>query len=401
MQLSFWHKARYWVLLLLIMLLTVAFHPIIIDMGKQVGLESGNILSPYIVMVFLALFVMCFNIQGILKSITIRTSLFIVLFIFLAYQICAAVFGGRSMMSDLRAIGICIVAMMIGWQLDLDEKKYNISLLLFAVAITIIGVFQVTMNVGGFEILDQTQVEGKNSMGVLLATSSVIYLLLGLNTESKPIVKMLLFALVVFVVVILLTIRARAAALTSAILVLYVLYDRFKGKNFFFYLIFGAFLLVIVYLILPGSAKQYVINSFIQNQEADITAGRMARNRAGLQFVSEHLFLGNLNVGAKAEWIHNYPLDKLFRFGIVFAFPILLLYLYLLLKSVGNARRCNNRNNYNIGYFALLIPFTVSMAEPTLPFGPGTATVFNFILFGMATRNTYNERLLINQHRIE
>lgn len=392
MQLTFWQKTRYWVLLLIIGLITVAFHPIIIDMGKEAGLESGNILSPYIVMVFLVLFGMCFNVKEILKNKVIRVSLFIVLFIFVYYLITRAVFGRRTMMSDLRSIGICLVGMMIGWQLDLDEKRYKIVLLLFAGLITLMGFFQVTMHVGGFEILDQYQVEGKNSMGVLLATSSVIYLFFGLNVKSKPIVKVLFFALMFFVVVILLTIRARAATLTSVLLILFVLYQRFKGKNFFFYLLIGLFLMVIAYLVIPESAKQYVVNSFVQNQEMDITSSRMDRNRAGLAFVLDHPFFGDLNVGAEMEWIHNYPLLKLFQYGIVFAFPIMLLYLYLLFYSLVKTTTCNNRNNFNIGYFALLVPFVVSMVEPTLPFGPGTATLFNFILFGMATRNTYNEK---------
>lgn len=392
MHLTFWQKARYWVLLLIIALITVAFHPIIIDTGKEAGLESGNILSPYIVMVFLLLFGMCFNIKDILKNKVIRVSLFIVLFIFVYYMFTRAAFGKRSMMGDLRSIGICLVGMMIGWQMNLDETRYKVALLLFAGLISLMGFFQVTMHVGGFEILDQSQVEGKNSMGVLLATSSVIYLFFGLNVKSKPIVKVLFFALMVFVVVILLTIRARAATLTSAILILFVLYQRFKGKNFFFYLIIGLFLMVVAYLVIPESAKQYVVNSFVQNQEADITSSRMSRNRAGLSFISDHPLFGNLNVDAEMDWIHNYPLLKLFQYGFVFAFPIMMLYLYLLFYSVVKTSICNNRNNYNIGYFALLVPFVVSMAEPTLPFGPGTATLFNFILFGMATRNTYNEK---------
>lgn len=397
MQLTFWQKARYWVLLLIIGLNTVAFHPIIIDTGKEAGLESGNILSPYIVMVFLLLFGMCFNLKDILKNKVIRVSLFIVLFIFVYYLITRAVFGRRTMMSDLRSIGICLVGMMIGWQMNLDETRYKVALLLFSGLITLMGFLQVTMHVGGFEILDQSEVEGKNSMGVLLATSSVIYLFFGLNVKSKPIVKVLFFALMFFVVVILLTIRARAATLTSAILILFVLYQRFKGKNFFFYLLIGLFLIVVAYLIVPESAKQYVVNSFVQNQEMDITSSRMDRNRAGLAFVSDHPLFGDLNVGAEMDWIHNYPLLKLFQFGFIFAFPILLLYMYLLFYSVVKTYICNNRNNYNIGYFALLVPFVVSMAEPTLPFGPGTATLFNFILFGMATRNTYNEKYFLTR----
>ena len=136
MRLTFWQKARYWLLLLIITLITVAFHPTIIDMGKEAGLESGNILSPYIVMVFLLLFGMCFNLKEIFKNKVIRVSLFIVLFIFVYFLITVAAFGRRTMISDLRSIGICLVGMMIGWQMNLDETRYKVALLLFAGLIT-------------------------------------------------------------------------------------------------------------------------------------------------------------------------------------------------------------------------------------------------------------------------
>ena len=39
-----------------------------------------------------------------------------------------------------------------------------------------------------------------------------------------------------------------------------------------------------------------------------------------------------------------------------------------------------------LGYIALLVPFVCSMAEPSLPYGPGTSSIFSFILFGVALR---------------
>ena len=34
MQLTFWHKARYWVLLLLVFLITISSHPTIVDISR-------------------------------------------------------------------------------------------------------------------------------------------------------------------------------------------------------------------------------------------------------------------------------------------------------------------------------------------------------------------------------
>ena len=176
---------------------------------------------------------------------------------------------------------------------------------------------------------------------------------------------------------------------------LYVLYERYKGKNFFVYLLLAVFVAVIVYLVLPSSVKDFVYNSFFQNYEGgDITTGRGGRNAAALEFLSYHLLLGNLNQNVQIAWIHNYPLNRTFEFGLVFAFPILLLYLFVLGKAIVKTIKSDNHNNYNIGYYLLLIPFIISMVEPTFPFGPGTATVFNFLLFGVAIRNTYNEKFL-------
>ena len=176
-----------------------------------------------------------------------------------------------------------------------------------------------------------------------------------------------------------LTVRARAATLTIGLMLLYILYERFKGKDFFAYLIMGLFLAVVVYVFIPNSVKEYVYNSFTQNYEdKDVTAGRAGRNAAAL----------------------DYPLNRTFEFGIVFVIPILLLYLYLLFQAIIKTIRTNSRNNYNLGYYLLLIPFIISMAEPTFPFGPGTATVFNFLVFGASLRNSDNELMEITNETL-
>ena len=182
--------------------------------------------------------------------------------------------------------------------------------------------------------------------------------------------------------------------MSTIIIVLFLVFVTNKNKNKNQVLrLFGIALLVfIVFLLLPEEAKNYVYNSFFQNHEDDLTSGRAERNKAALVFLRNNLLVGNLDGFSHIPWIHNYPLLKLYDYGLFFSAPILLLYVYQLVSSI----KCSLKNKITIwgcGLFALIIPFIISMAEPTFPFGPGTSTVFNFILYGVSIRNLY-----INPH---
>lgn len=396
-----WSKGRYWVLLLLIVLITLSSHPTIVDMSRAAGVEKGTILSRYIILMFGGLFLMCLNVKSMLKPKMVRVCWVIFVFLVVFYVMSLAFFGVKKMMQDIRSIAICLVAIMIGWQMNLGKKAFHGMLLVFAGMTLFVGLMQVFTNIGGFVILDQYFTDNKNALGMMLATAGVIFFVMGLNRQQKGLVKILYFGLALIALVVMLTVRARAATLTLGLMLLYILYERFKGKNFFAYLIVGLFLAMVAYVFIPNSVKEYVYNSFTQNyEEKDITAGRAGRNAAALDFLSEHIFFGNLNEHTEVGQIHNYPLNRTFEFGIVFVLPILLIYLYLLFKAIIKTIRTNSKNNYNLGYYLLLIPFIVSMAEPTFPFGPGTATVFNFLAFGASLRNSDNELMEISNETV-
>lgn len=398
MQLTFWQKARYWVLLIFVFLIIFSVHPTIVSMSRNAGLGSGTILSRYIIVLFGVVFVMCFHFRSIMRAKLMRVSLVIYLLILFYYLITWALFGEKSMLLEIRSVAICLIAVMIGWQLDLDEKRFNVLLLFFAAVTIYIGLQQVFTNIGGFIIRDHYESDNKNSLGAMLSTSAIVLLFLGLNQQQRGAKKILYFGLAILALVILLTIRARTATLATFIMLLYILYERFKGKNFIIYLIVGLMLSAALFVVMPSSVKDYVLNSFVQNyEEGDITTGRTERNAVALNFLSRHLLFGNLDQGIYVEQIHNYPLNRTFEFGVVFVFPILLMYLYLLINTIVMTIKSNNRNTHNIGYYLLLIPFIISMAEPTFPYGPGTATLFNFILFGLSLRYSYNARCCLSR----
>ena len=109
MLLTFWQKARYWALLLLVFLITLSSHPTIVATSRAAGVENGTILSRYIILVFAGLFLMCLNVKSMLKPKMIRACWIMWVCIVVYYLITFAVFGSKSMMSDIRSIaGIAI-----------------------------------------------------------------------------------------------------------------------------------------------------------------------------------------------------------------------------------------------------------------------------------------------------
>ena len=304
------------------------------------------------------------------------------------YFITFAIFGEKSMMSDVRSMAICLVGIIIGWQLELKEKELKVVLIIYAGLTLFVGVMQIIQNIGGLEILDQYHVDNKNSLGVMLTTSATIFMCFGFNWQRNKAVSFLYWLLALIAFIVLLTIRARTATLATVLMLPLLYYQRFKGKNFFLYLVLGFLVLSLIYSVLPTTAKEYVYYSFFQNYEGgDVTSGRMATYRDALHLLSDHVLLGNLNQNVTIDWIHNYPLNRTFEFGLIFVFPILLLYFYLLIISIRNTVHSDKYNTINVGSL-LVIPFIISMAEPTFPFGPGTATVFNFIIFGASIAET-------------
>ncbi|MBO4403652.1 MAG: hypothetical protein J5792_08305 [Bacteroidales bacterium] len=360
----------------------------------MLGIEAGTILSDEILKVFVLLFAMCINIRSFLRSGVIVSSWVIYFIITVFFMLVVSYYNNMVMLDDLRAIAICLVSTMIGWQLVLSEKKMRFMLLFYAVCIGYVTYMQVTTNVGGFEIADNYLTDNKNSLGAMLATGIFCLLFLQANSKRNVLKRLFLILLILFFVTLLLTIRARTAAVALVFLFLYFYYRRYRRKGVFLLFFLGTTIILFVVLMAFPLAMEYIRDSFVQNYEGgDITSGRMERNIAGLKFLSEHMWAGELEADGNFSSIHNYPLNKWCGFGLFFSIPILLYYLVTLCVVWIRSGSLGTSNIFNIGYFALLIPFVVSMAEPTYPFGPGTATVFNFILFGVALRDTYDNRL--------
>ncbi len=388
-------KQRIVFLLVCLLALLVAFssHPFIVDISRDAGMEKGSLLSRYIVWVFILLFALCFSWSDLIKSKTIRIYSLFLIWIFIFSLITIAFFSDGKLFGEIRSLVICLIALAVGWRLDLDDSKIRILLLVFSISTLYIGFAQVFTNVGGFVIEDQILTDNKNALGLMLATSIAIFTFIAVERHSNLIWSVFFWIAIVALFALILTIRARTATLVALFSVLLILYRRINKSYFILIVVSIPVLVIMGMLLLPTSITDFVTDSFYSGYEGgDITSGRLGRNRSALNYLSFHPILGNLqHESSDFGWVHNYPLLHLFNNGLVFAFPLLGLYAYLFVFILRRVLHSKINNVREVGFFAALIPFIVSLAEPTFPFGPGTATVFNFILFGVAMKYLWTE----------
>lgn len=387
-------KQGFVVVLLFLLAAMVAFssHPLIVDISRSVGIEKGSILSRYIVLVFVLLFALCFNWKEVTRSKTITTYFFLLIWVILFSFITLSFFNDNKLLGEVRPLAICLIALSIGWLLRLSDFQFRNVLLVYALCTLYVGLSQVMTNIGGFVIESQYLTDNKNSLGVMLSSSIVIFAYMAFEKDQKKIWSILYFGGMLFLLVIILTIRARASSIVAFFSILLIFYRKIKRSFFIPTLIVVSVLIGFGMFFVPSNIFDFVTSSFISGYEGgDVTSERAIRNQMALDYLSFHPILGNLQHGSvNFGWIHNYPLLQLFNNGLLFGMSVLVLYLYLFVIIIKGVFRSKIGHIRELGFFMVLVPFVVSMAEPTFPFGPGTATVFNFIAFGVALKHNWS-----------
>lgn len=382
---GFMRSLQYVLLYMLLFVMAISYHPVIVNISKAAGYESGTILSRYILLIFGALFaVSLFRIPKVKSVLCLKYIVWLTLIAFLGYFI-RSMHGNKEMLSMLRTFLIVLASIIIGWTLTPNSRQLSRIMLVFTLTVIFSGLMQVFMNIGGFVIADQYLTDSKNSLGAMLATCEVSFLFLFLSQEEK---KVRLVALVFFLVgfIVILTIRARAALLSTVLLSGMFLALHAKGKKMFKWILVAIPLVLILFSFLPMSFGDYLKASISAGTQGDdVTSGRMGTYQQAIRFIVENPLLGDVENRTSIAWIHNFPLLNIYRFGLLYSWPILCLYLYIILHSLKYSIRTKMDFRY-AGYTILIVPYIISLLEPTFPFGPGTVTVYNFILLGVAER---------------
>jgi hypothetical protein len=354
--------------------------------------EADNPLSKHVMFVFIALFTVSLKIKAIRKFAAIKIYILITFWFCLQLGIISAIGGYEiNVFNEIRPLLIVCVALIIGWQINLSFKALKNTGILFIVSVLFMLLMQIFINVGGFQIQEQYLTDVKNSVGCLAATAMIMAVIFALKKDNTKKSNALFFILATVLLVCLLTIRARTASLIALILFLFLIVRKLYSKKHSMsvtainVLIIG----IIIYLLLPEIAVNYVFDSFLYGREKDVLSHRGERNVMALNFIKENLLFGNMSGKAHLPWIHNFPLLQLYNFGLIGALPILTLYIYLFVVLVKGLFKYNIFDIRNAGFLLLAVSFGISMAEPTFPFGPGTVNVFNFIMFGATLKYNY------------
>lgn len=373
-------------MLILFLLIDISYHPTVVNMSHAAGYESGTILSRYIVILFGSIFILSVWGSSFIKATVFKRYILWLLWTFIVAVFIYAIWHNDSMLIELRSIIIPLIAFCIGWEIKLTKRSFLLIVLVFCLGNIFSGVSQVMTNIGGFKIADQYLVDSKNELGAILASGCLSLFFFSSETRNN-FMKYLMLALAIGTLLIIVTIRARAALL--AVIILFLLYVTMRQKDaakMVLSILGVAILLVFVYFLHPSWFDFFNSSLHAGAQEDDFTSGRINTYLDAISFWARHPFLGNVALTGTVGWVHNYPLLQLYRFGLLFSWPILILYFYLFIKLFKSAIKSKNTMFACEGYIVALTPFIISLLEPTFPFGPGTATVYNFIIFGLIER---------------
>lgn len=378
---------RYISLLILLVLTALSYHPIF---SNIVTLENGeNPIMKYVIFTAVLVFILHFDYRGWFRNHVVRT--------FIIFSIIIGVLGYLLTQMDVtkaygkagRDILMAFVFLAIGYNSRLKERQLLFLIIIYSISVAYVTYNQLMQHAGGFVIRGSYLDYGKNTLGVMCAMSCISLLFLFYLVSNKYL-KLLMLALYVFILVLCISIRARADFLVIFLMTIFVAYRILKRRRLtmqsFSWLVFGGLFVLGVMLIFPQifiNMYDYVMDSFTRNHDDDITAGREYGWHLGIRVIEESPIFGNLSLQRKYETlsIHNYFLRQLSSFGIIGSFPILFLYFYLLILAIKKAIKAPVTIG-SIGFITLPITMIISLEEPTFPFGPGTGVILSFLLLG-------------------
>ena len=380
-------RLGYGLLLFLSLAVSMTYLPMM-EGGQVAGVALAGLWHKLIVAVFgllliLSLFGEKLEVTPFFKTIGVLFALLL-----LEWLVLSAFFPVNDFGDEIRMTLIPLCAVWVGWRMKMDERRLTLLAVVFSIGVAMVGLAVVFMQGSGFSIRDYFA-DQKNALGPILATAAVLCMGIVLSSKGRKNIPMVLvgLALAGLCVLLVLTIRARAAFLAVALVLSLMLFQRFKSRYTLLSFWVAILIVVAVFILLPHSMKQYVHQSLFSGfSGGDISSGRIERNRQVIGVLVQDPLFGHLVNPTKVDVAHNFLLWELYEFGFIGAFPILFIYFLFLIMDIKNIIQNHVTKLRSIGCYTMLVLFVISMFEYTLPFGPGTSTVMSFVLFGMALK---------------
>lgn len=363
------------------------------DVFNPTGALQSSLSTLYEAMT-IVLFVVSFRISA-LQNKFIRRYLYLLGLAVVAAISIDGLFCVNAYLPEVMDVAISMACIYIGYNLKLNNKDLRYIYLLYGIALLLTALTLIINNIGGFVITDNYKIDSKNGIGAMLAVLSVsMFAYLGCSDCSK-LWKLISVGVIVFSLVAILTMRARASTMTVAISAfLYVIQLLRNGnitfKQLFRWFVVVVFLIVVILFVVEADfsvISEYVYNSLFQNVEDDVTTGRMERNVVAWDFFLSHPLFGRLDTPQDMLWVHNYLLRIVTDYGVIGGLSLMLLYLFLLIHVINVHWKYKTSSSLDyIGYWAVLPILLLSVVEPLFPYSPGTAVLFAYLLLGYSMR---------------
>lgn len=310
------------------------------------------------------------------------------------YLVFIGIFNNQQdILSEFILLTLALSVTIIGYGMNLDSKSFNRLTLVYSLLLVYVGVSQVIHNFGGFVIKQQYADFAKNSFGPMIGTA-IISNMIVYNKMSKG-VKILTVILSLINFAVLLTIRARAATATLLFFIFIAaakhLFTIPKTKtqlrNSVFVIIISI-ILGVIFIEKIHLAFEYIYNSLFISVDngGDLSSGRTERNILAWNTFLENPFWGLLGTNQEIPWVHNYLLLNLSKYGLTGGMIQIIIYMSLGFYLAKNIIHNKVFDRIFLGFALILYMYFISFAEPTFPFGPGTAVLYSFLCFGQSIK---------------
>lgn len=369
-------------LYLVIILVAVSYYP---PLYSVESIYSAMRLGLYAIVIFLV--ALTFSFKSLLKNGLLKAGGIVILLILLEFLIFYA-FGLRFEFSDVWQLIIVLLCISIGFNLkNIGENRVNQLLQLYAAIGVCVGLISFNFYKDAISELNVYAVEGKNQLGLIISSAAAVALYLGISLPklSKQWIFRLFF---LFGMVILLLMGARSAFAALLAFASVLLYKALTRKQRIWC---GVILIIIL-----ACSFDFLFTMLIGNHDVtdlnSISTGRLERNILGIAYINEYFWEGELYHASNIPWIHNYLILRLVRYG-VWSFLFLFFYFYLFVGMVRNIIKTRRQVRLeNVGFFLLIVPYFISLLEPSAPFGPGSNVFMLYIILGITMRAQYMSR---------
>ena len=380
-------------LVFLLIFLALSYHPSFSTIES--GGTSQSPILRFIPVLASVLIMLSLNISAIWKEPFIRNYILLLVAGALCGLLLLGLGFGTEYISEITNISMAIGFLIVGYNLNIKQGGIFLLIILFASAIAITSYSNIMTYIGAFTIEDQYLTRAKNTFSVMIVTAytCVAYYLMSDYHITYPrlekIIKPLLFILSLTFILFTVTMRARTGMLSLFIITIILIYKTKYISQKHISSILAAFIIIGFAIIARfdfNSIYDFIYSAFFQNREGDLTSGRSETYIQAWHIFANNPLWGRLGDNIEITWVHNYLLKNLADFGILGGLFIIWMYLYLCITVI--IRIWNHKDNRfaSLGFFSMLPLLFVSLAEPTLPYSPGTSIFLAFLCFGYSLR---------------